>query len=268
MAFFKFRFPGQSESAEAVNSGPNENIEVVRRRARHRLIGAVVLVLFAVVGFPLIFDTQPRPVSVDTPILIPDRQNASPLSSTAPIPSDQAPAQPLLSPAQVDSVQSSLDTREEVVGSTPVVSGPKADISKTKNSEDKSINKDVTVKNENVVKEELKSVAAAKTEKSVLASKGKEGAEKAQALLDGKSDKASVGRVVIQVGAFSDTAKIRDVRNKLEQAGLKTYTQLVDGKDGKSTTRVRVGPFETREEAEKAAARIRKLNLPAAFLTL
>lgn len=267
MAFFKFRFPGQSESAEAVNSGPNENIEVVRRRARHRLIGAVVLVLFAVVGFPLIFDTQPRPISVDTPILIPDRQNASPLSSAAPVPPDQAPAQPLLSPAQVDSVQSSLDTREEVVSSEPVVSGPKADPSKTTNSDDKSSNKDVVVKNETAVKEELKSVAA-KTEKSVPASKGKEGAGKAQALLDGKSDKASVGRVVIQVGAFSDTAKIRDVRNKLEQAGLKTYTQLVDGKDGKSTTRVRVGPFETREEAEKAAVRIRKLNLPAAFLTL
>ena len=48
MAFFKLRFPGQSASAEAVTAGPNENIEVVRRRARHRLIGAVVLVLVAV----------------------------------------------------------------------------------------------------------------------------------------------------------------------------------------------------------------------------
>ena len=78
MAFFKFRFPGRNASAEALASGPNENIEVVRRRARYRLIGAVVLVLIAVVGFPLVFDTQPRPVAVDTPIVIPDRQNTPP----------------------------------------------------------------------------------------------------------------------------------------------------------------------------------------------
>ena len=73
--------------------------------------------------------------------------------------------------------------------------------------------------------------------------------------------------MAIQVGAFTDAAKIRDVRSKLEQAGLKTYTQVVE-KDGKSTTRIRVGPFETKEEADKAAARIRKLDLPAAVLKL
>ena len=75
MAFFKFRFPGQvatsPASAETVAPGSGESIELVRRRARHRLMGAVVLVLLAVVGFPLLFDTQPRPVAVDTPILIP-----------------------------------------------------------------------------------------------------------------------------------------------------------------------------------------------------
>ena len=92
MAFFKFRFPGQTASAEALTSGPNENLEVVRRRARHRLMGAVVLVLVAVVGFPLLFDTQPRPVAVDTPIVIPDRQSSSPLTSATPVPAAQAPA--------------------------------------------------------------------------------------------------------------------------------------------------------------------------------
>ena len=39
-------------------------------------------------------------------------------------------------------------------------------------------------------------------------------------------------------------------------------------KDGKKTTRVRVGPFESRAEADKAAARIRKLDLPAHLITL
>ena len=58
------------------------------------------------------------------------------------------------------------------------------------------------------------------------------------------------------------------MRRKLEQAGLKTYTQSIDGKDGKRTTRIRVGPFESRAEADKAAARVRKLDLPANLISL
>ena len=97
--------------------------------------------------------------------------------------------------------------------------------------------------------------------------KPKDDGLKAQALLEGKSPKTAEARVAIQVGAFTDAAKIREVRSKLEQAGLKTYTQVIE-KDGKSTTRIRVGPFETKEEADKAAARIPKLDLPVAILKL
>jgi len=260
MAFFKFRFPGQTASVEAVSSGPNENIEVVRRRARHRLMGAVVLVLVAVVGFPLLFDTQPRPVAVDTPIVIPDRQNTSPLSSASPVPAAQAPAKPLLSASEAVTPQASLDEREEVVPSAaPVVTAPVSDTPKAIPSTDKSKEKEAVTPKE--------PAAPAKAEKPAPAAKPKDDGGKAQALLDGKSAKATAGRAAIQVGAFSDAGKVRDVRQKLEQAGLKTYTQVVE-KDGKSTTRIRVGPYETREEADKAAARIRKLDLPASVLKL
>lgn len=260
MAFFKFRFPGQAASAEAVTSGPNENIEVVRRRARHRLMGAVVLVLVAVVGFPLLFDTQPRPVAVNTPIVIPDRQNTSPLSSALPVPAAQAPAKPLLPASEAVSPQASLDSREEVVmPAAPVVAAPVPDAPKVTPPAEKSKDKEPVAKKE--------PAAPVKAEKPTPAAKPKDDGGKAQALLDGKSAKATAGRAVIQVGAFSDAAKVRDVRQKLEQAGLKTYTQVVE-KEGKSTTRIRVGPYETREEADKVAARIRKLDLPASVLKL
>ena len=71
MALFKSRKKKVDEPVAAAS--PAESIEVMRRRARHRLIGAVVLVLAGVIGFPLLFDTQPRPVAVDIPIEIPDR---------------------------------------------------------------------------------------------------------------------------------------------------------------------------------------------------
>ena len=118
-------------------------------------------------------------------------------------------------------------------------------------------------------KDDAKALQAAKDKADAEAkakSKSKVDADKAKALLEGKS--AASERVIIQVGAFSDAAKLREVRQKLEKGVFKTYTQVVEGKDGKPTTRVRVGPFDSRDEADKAAARIRKLDLSPALLKL
>jgi DedD protein len=93
-------------------------------------------------------------------------------------------------------------------------------------------------------------------------------ANRAQNLLEGKSGAAASSlRVVVQVGAFADPAKAREARQKLEKAGIKSYTQVVDTKEGQRT-RVRAGPFSTREEAEQVAAKIRSLDLPASIRTL
>ena len=72
---------------------------------------------------------------------------------------------------------------------------------------------------------------------------------------------------MVQVGAFADAVKAREVRLKLEKAGLKTYTQVAETAAGKRI-RVRVGPFATRAEADKAASKIKSLDLQAAVLTL
>jgi DedD protein len=94
---------------------------------------------------------------------------------------------------------------------------------------------------------------------------------RAQALLEGQSaakasDSAS-GRMVVQVGAYTDADKLREARQKVEKLGLKTYTQVVEA-DGARRTRVRVGPFATRDEADKAASRIKAAGLPVAVLSL
>ena len=48
---------------------------------------------------------------------------------------------------------------------------------------------------------------------------------------------------------------------------MKTYTQVAETPAG-PRTRVRVGPFATRDEAERAAAKIKAAALPAAILAL
>jgi DedD protein len=72
---------------------------------------------------------------------------------------------------------------------------------------------------------------------------------------------------VVQVGAFADADKAREVRQKLEKAGLKTYTNVAETPDGERT-RVRVGPFASRAEADKAAEKIKGLICRPPILTL
>jgi DedD protein len=89
MALFKTRKGGDEPQA---THRPAESVEAIRTRARHRLIGAGVLVLIAIIGFPVLFDTQPRPIAVDIPIQIPDRNKAKPLAAPAPAAAQPASA--------------------------------------------------------------------------------------------------------------------------------------------------------------------------------
>ena len=266
MAFFKFRLLGNPASAASETHAPaaTESLEAIRRRARHRLMGAVVLVFVAVVAFPLLFDAQPRPVAVDTPILIPDRQSTPPLAADTVVPANQAPAKPLL-PAASDPVpaQASLEPgKEEVISATATAAVPSASVVPEKAAPPVEPHKPAA----SAPKPEAKDKAEGRDKPTA---KSVDDGQKAKALLEGKASPTdSAERVVIQVGAFSDGEKVREVRRKLEQAGLKTYTQTVEGKDGKRSTRIRVGPFETRAEADKAAARVRKLDLPVHLITL
>lgn len=233
MAFFKFR--KNREEQPAVAAKP-ESVEAMRRRAKHRLIGAAVLMLIGVLGLPMLFDKQPRPISVDTPIDIPDRNKTKPLTVPSPV-IEEAPKREI----------SESQPKEEIIVSAPA--------------------KAVDETSKLVAKQEPKPVEKLVEKKAALADEG----NKAQALLEGKdlSKKNDVvgERFVVQVGAFSDAARAREVRLKVERAGLQTYTHVAQTKEG-SRTRVRVGPFSGRDEAEKAAAKIKKLDLPAAILTL
>jgi DedD protein len=65
---------------------------------------------------------------------------------------------------------------------------------------------------------------------------------------------------VLQVAALSDQAKADELRAKLKNAGISAYTQ----KTPSGVTRVRVGPFSSKEEAEKVKAKLSSMGLKAA----
>jgi len=316
MAFFKFRTRGP-QANEARNStvaaAPAESVEAMRRRARHRLLGAAVLVLIGVIGFPLLFDTQPRPVSVDIPIEIPDRTKAKPLT----LPANPAPASGGAVSSSSGGVGNSgagngssgksapasgSEMITEAADGTEITPGkststvaeaksvpaaapapepkpqPKAESRPEARAESRSESRPETKpepKPRAEVKAEAKPEPKPQPAKPAAAADG----DRARALLEGKPAAVTPavakpaaapddnGRFVVQVGAFADAEKAREVRQKLDRAGLKTYTNVAKTADGERT-RVRVGPFGTRAEADKAAGRVKGLSLPAAVLSL
>jgi len=272
MAFFKFRKGGDEHATPA--PAP-ESLEAMRRRARHRLIGASVLVLVGVIGFPLLFDSQPRPISIDIPIEIPDKNTVKPLGTATQV-----------KPATDVVVESDAGKEHVSKPSAPAVA-PAASRSATgtvaatvAKPEAKAVEKPVEKLVEKPTekppeKPVVKPVDKPADKPPVRSDDG----AKAQALLEGRDTAtqkpasspvaaaAANSRYVVQIGAFSDVIKAQEARAKLEKAGLKTYTQVVEPKEGKRI-RVRVGPFESKGDADKTAEKIRKLDLPASVLEL
>ena len=228
MSFFNLRRGGSSSQSQS--GAPAENLDTVRKRAKHRLIGAAVLVLVGVVGFPLLFDSQPRPIPVDIAIEIPARQSVKPLATATPASATPAPS---VAPATPAPDPAPVAPPAAVASVTPVPAAPAAAVPAAPRVADDSA--------------------------------------RAKALLEDKpvvaANESAELRLVVQVGAFADAAKAREVRLKLEKAGLKTYTQVADSKEGKRT-RVRVGPFASKAEADQAALKIKALDLPATILSL
>ena len=212
MAFFKSR-PSGNASADDKNADgmAAQSLDVLRRQARHRLIGATVLVLLAVVGFPLVFDTKPREVAPDIRIDMPDKER---------VPPNQPPSPPAAAvPAPVADADLAANTQPVEVVEKP--SPPQA------------------------IEEELPANPPDPIAKPSEAAP----------------------RFIVQVGAFEQDSKAKEVRAKLEKAGIKTYTHIAQTKEGKRI-RVRVGPFDSKEEAQKTVDKIKALQLSASVLTI
>lgn len=262
-----------------------QTIEAVRRRARHRLIGAAVLVLLGVLGFPMLFDTEPRPVAGDIPIEIPARGTTPALSApresaaaSGAVAAEESaagsstPGDAERSASSAVAANESLDASEEVMESADL---PAVDTAaKAVPKPDKAapaVPTPATAKDgsaQDAAKEAARVAAKEKEAKEAEGVRKAAAAEsaRAKALLESKAP-AGAERLVVQVGAFAEAQSARATRLKLERAGFKTYTHVADTSAGK-LIRVRVGPFSTRAEADQAATKVKALGLPARILSL
>ncbi|MDR6583758.1 lipoprotein [Herbaspirillum sp. BH-1] len=260
-----------------------------KKRARRRLIGAVALALAVVIVLPMILDSEPKPLNDDIAIQIPSKDQAASAGTSAPAP---VPA------SAGDAKQASLDQKEEIVepasiapepatapaaqpASPPVAAvAPKViDKPAPKVEEKKTI---VVEHKEEPKKEAAKPKAPAPTPASTApaaAPSAHDDSARALAILEGKSGAtggaaaapaekkpaATGGKFVIQVAALATQDKVNELRNKLNAAGIHSYTQKIATQAGERT-RIRVGPFGSRDEAERMGSRIKKLGLNATIV--
>lgn len=235
--------------------GTEESAQAARVRARRRLIGSAVLLAIAVVVFPLLFESKPRPLPMDTPLLVKPVEVLPATAATAAAAKPGAVQKIEKLPAAgqangpVAQVAPAVATASAPAVAAPAepapVPAPAAAPAPPPASSPSPLPK-----------------APQKTEAAATPASPPAPSPSASA-----SDPKAAARFVVQVGAFADANAAREVRQAVEKLGLKTYTQVIEAEGGKRT-RVRVGPFASREEAAKVLARLKGASLPGAVLAL
>lgn len=226
-----------------------------KKRARRRLVGAIALVLAAVIGLPMILDSEPRQLPDDIDIQIP--------SKDTPAPAAQAKAG-LVARADTNAARNSLSAEEEIVEPEAPAPAPAAAPKET-------VKETVKVEPKPVEAEKKPPVASAKPEAAepkaaphAPSTSKADDAARARAILEGKPVASATphasGKVVLQVAALASQDKVNELQKKLQAAGLKSYTQKVATESGERI-RVRIGPFANEAEADKARAKLTKIGL-------
>ncbi|WP_269533312.1 SPOR domain-containing protein [Chitinimonas sp. BJYL2] len=227
----------------------SEELTVLRKRARRRLVGAVALVFMALIALWTVMDDRPPQSLVNQSV---DIVSSSPgLSSTVPaatkpqtqplpamtvpeassvVPVDPAPAVPAPQPEPASA---------QPLNPPPVQPAPIAD-----------------------------KPATAKPDAAKPVSKPKPIVDPAR-ILDGMDEEpakpaakpavkaADTGgeRYFVQLGAFADKDKAMGLVSKARQAGVSIQTETVNTDKG-ALTRLRAGPFAQREAAEKVRGKL------------
>jgi len=218
----------------------------LKKRARRRLIGAIALVTVVAVFLPMILDHEPKSVNQDISIQIPS-QNAGVFTSkiVQSVAANKAEP-PAAEPAPVVAPVETQKGAAAPQSLQAVAKSPEPAVVKTPEPEAKP-----KVKAPVVVDAE-----AAPTPPPAVETKTEAKSKPKPAKTVAKD---SAGYVV-QIAALADPGKAKLLSEKIVAAGVKGYTEVVPTSNG-DVTRVRAGPFASRESAEKARDRLKAAGL-------
>ena len=200
----------------------------LKRRARRRLIGAIVLVAAIVVVLPMVLDTEPRPLDGEVSIKIPPPDSSKFTARMVPVP-------PSAEPKAASGEKGGPDTR-----STPKFAAA------------------VGEKASSVEPVAPKPPPAPAPKAAPPATA--EAPAKPAATPSAPAASEQTGQFAVQVVALADLDKVKAIQAQMTAAGLKSYTEVVKTAKG-DVTRVRAGPYADRAAAEKASDQLKTIGL-------
>jgi DedD protein len=237
--------------AKAVSA---EELEL-RKRARRRLVGAIAIVLLAVIFLPMVLDSEPRPVTQDVVIQIPSQNQGQFVSKIVPVtPETKAAPAAGSEPKPADK---DLAKSEATILSPPAKAPVPPPDAAPKVAE-------ATQAVKAAAEPPAPKTAPAESAKPQAAPPAKASPPapaKGEAKAPAKPDpKAAAGGFVVQVAALSDTGKAQAMKDQIAGAGFPAYTESVPTASG-PVMRVRAGPFASRAAAEAARDKLKGLGM-------
>lgn len=228
----------------------------LKKRARRRLVGAVFFVSLVALVLPMLMDHDPRPPVQDVEIRIPGQDEKSFAPAMVAVPQESAPEKAPVAPPQVPQ----QPVEPAPVGEKPAIKAPEKAVEKVPEKVPEKLPEKLPEKApEKVVKPVEKKPEPAKPAVS-------DEAKRAAAILAGQSatppasPAAASGAHVILIGAFSNQANVVNLRKKLGEQGIKTFTEPLASPQG-TKTRVRAGPFASRDAADKALEKMKRIGV-------
>ncbi|MGY1489993.1 SPOR domain-containing protein [Methylobacillus pratensis] len=204
-----------------------------KKRARRRLVGAIALVLLMVTILPMVLDdrsskTPPQEIAIN----IPSQDGPEFTSKVAPQgePVEEVVTEPVLSAPE------SPDTEPDF--EAPVPPAPKQESARKE-----------------AAKPDAKPVAPKAEPHKSEAPKAEPAKQK-----PAEAKPAATGSFLVQIGVFSDPINVKNLQDKLSGQGLKSHTEVIATASG-DKTRLRVGPFASREAAEQALGKVKAAGL-------
>lgn len=219
----------------------SEDVNTLKRRGRRRLVGAIALVLAAVIVLPMVFDSEPRSSAPPVSVRIPGEDDSGfipKVTPKVPAPSAQKPA----AKAPEKPVERAPEKAVENAPEKVVEPAPPAKVAE---------------KAPDKVAEKVPAPAVEKPAPKIEIKVTKKVDKPAPAPAPAPAPTAASEQFVVPAGAYVDPAVVIE---KMKAARIPYYTEPIATKQG-TVTRVRAGPFASRDAADKAQQQLKDLGL-------
>lgn len=222
----------------------------LKKRARRRLIGAIALVTVVAVFLPMVLDHEPKSVNQDISIQIP-AQNTGVYTSK--IVQAAAGSKAEAPPTAAEPVVAAPEPPKAAVVAQPAAGSSAASPAAAKGGEAPAVKPAEAEGKTRPKPAPVVDTEASPLTPAVVEAKAPETKSKPKAAKSAAGDSAGY---VVQIAALADPEKAKQLSKQIVAAGGKAYTEVVPTAKG-DVTRVRAGPYPTRESAEKARDRLK-----------